>query len=740
MSVLIRRFVGPCICIPLIAGFILMTGSSSMATTPKSQPAQKEDFPVYPVIKPNVDFWIDIFTKYSRGDGVLHDRWNLSRIYERITLDPAKTRKAARKNRKIKKKALDSYEAILLNLARGKAPTTTEEKKVAALFGKNPIPEVLKQAARNLRIQTGLKQQFKEGMIRSGALMDEYKRIFRSYGLPEDLVYLPCVESSFDVTAYSKFGAAGIWQFTRGTGKLYMEIGYVVDQRRDPIASTHGAARLLKRNYAALGEWPLALTAYNHGLNGMKRAKKQKGTYPRIYTSYRSRAFNFASRNFYSEFLAARQVGKHYKAYFGNLDLDKPVKYTWFTTRGFVPAAELARGLGLDLASLRQMNPALRKPVFDGRKYIPKGFDLRLPKGISTEAATRVASGLYRKKQKPSKFHVVWKGDTAGAIARLHKVSLNDLIMANALDRRATIYIGQTLRIPAAGEAILKKKKAVVPGKRKAEKAKPVKVVAAKKEKPKAGGKPVGSPEPDTGSKPEEVPAAIAKASQPGPTAPARTEEVKIEPGKMAAREAEGQANPAEAAADVNLTTVTSDLRIQKIIQSKKTALRIIHVAPGETLGHYADWLGIPTRKIRKLNCLTFGRPISIGQEIRIPLPENGSDRFEAQRYEFHQEILEDFFDSFLVAGVETYEVKPGDTLWSLSVNELKIPLWLLRKYNPGMDLNALQPRQKILYPLISPTGVDTTLNFRIKAIPGDKRQGDQIPSPCFFFKPLNWA
>ena len=198
----------------------------------------------------------------------------------------------------------------------------------------------------------------------------------------------------------------------------------------------------------------------------------------------------------------------------------------------------------------------------------------------------------------------------------------------------------------------------------------------------------------------------------------------------MADREAERQANPAEAAAGVNLTTVTCDLRIQKIIQSKKTALRIIHVAAGETLGHYANWLGIATRKIRKLNCLPFGRPISIGQEIRIPLPEKGSDRFEAQRYEFHQEILEDFFDSFLVAGVETYEVKPGDTLWSLCVNELKIPLWLLRKYNPAMDLNALRPRQKILYPLISPTGVDTSLNFRIKAMPRVKRQRHYTPRP----------
>ena len=108
--------------------------------------------------------------------------------------------------------------------------------------------------------------------------MKEIKRIFKEVGVPEELSVLPHVESSFQLQAYSSAGAAGIWQFTRSTGRLYMKVGYEVDERRDPIVAAYAAAKLLKHNYKQLKSWPLAITAYNHGVNGMKRAKKGTAT------------------------------------------------------------------------------------------------------------------------------------------------------------------------------------------------------------------------------------------------------------------------------------------------------------------------------------------------------------------------------------------------------------------------------------------------------------------------------
>ncbi len=640
----------------------------------KTAPAPDDIFTVYPEIKPNVDFWIDIFTRYSEKEGVVHHTRDLSKIFAVIPLDPARTQAAAKDNRKKIKQAVKTWETALTQASRGTLQDPEKKQKIHALFGKTPDAKALQRAASSLRVQTGLKEHFKEGLIRSGAMVPEFRNIFKQYGLPEDLVFLPCVESSFNVKAYSKFGAAGVWQFTRGTGKRYMKIGYVVDERRDPFIASHAAAKLLKRNHEALGDWSLAITAYNHGLNGMKRAQKRHGSYPDIYKKYRSRAFRFASRNFYSEFLAARHVAKNHQTYFGKIRLNSPTPHTLITTTDFLPAADLAKQLGVALHTIQEMNPALRPPVFDGRKYIPKNFSLRLPGQIASTTAQKAAAGLYRKKQKPSRFHRVQRGDTAGKIAMIHGVPLKDLILANGLGRRATIYVGQSLRIPSARETTI--------------------AVASAPKKP-----------PETQVKEETAPQTVIEETTPE-TAPSSAMPAEPEISEPAV-----EPPPAAPYAPSVLTAVTADIKIIRQEQVKNRSdglfIGIIHVAPEETLGHYADWLSIPTQRIRTLNHLAFGKSISVGQEIRIPLAKDAARAFEEKRYEFHQEILEDFFGSFFISGSDTYEIKAGDTLWDLCTNTIEIPLWLLQKYNPEMKLHALAPGQKIHYPLVTPKNGD---------------------------------
>lgn len=449
------RFPGPSVCLAIFVLIVIgVCGTAApvcQAVQPSAPPDQTELFPVYDLIKPNVTFWTNIFTKYTRGQALIHDTNDLSRIYEEIKLNPAKSRSAARANKATKKKALEKYSAILMALAKGKAPETPMEKKVAALFPSNTKPVAFRLAAQRLRVQTGLREHFMEGVIRSGALIDEFKTIIKSYGLPEDLAYLPCLESAFDVHTYSKYGAAGLWQFTHYTGKLFMDINHVVDQRRDPIISTHGAARLLKRNYETLQNWPMAITAYNHGLYGMSRAKDKHKTYPAIYSDYSSRSFKFASRNFYPEFIAAHKVAKNYIEYYGNITLDKPGQQTRYKVQGFVAASDLVRTLPVDLQTLQVMNPALRKPVFDGRKHIPPGHTLYLPKHISLDLLNKTLDPLYRTAQKSTPFHRVVKGDTAYSIANAYKVPLKDLIVLNGLGKKAIIHVGQTLKLPYKG-------------------------------------------------------------------------------------------------------------------------------------------------------------------------------------------------------------------------------------------------------------------------------------------------
>jgi LysM repeat protein len=111
------------------------------------------------------------------------------------------------------------------------------------------------------------------------------------------------------------------------------------------------------------------------------------------------------------------------------------------------------------------MNPALRPPVFNGQKYIPKGYVLNLPGDVEPHGVplAKIPSTILKKVQKPSRFYTVQKGDTAGKIARNHRVKLDDLILANNLDRRATVYARQTLRIPQRGQLVQTAKKAQRP-------------------------------------------------------------------------------------------------------------------------------------------------------------------------------------------------------------------------------------------------------------------------------------
>ena len=359
----------------------------------------------------------------------------------------------------------------------------------------------------------------------------------------------------------------------------------------------------------------------------------------------------------------------------------------------------------------KQLNPSLRNPVFNDQKYIPRGFVVRVPHHISKTAALGTASGLYQARQKPSLFHVVKKGDTAGTIARTHNVSLNDLLAANGLDRRAAIYIGQNLRIPV-GEPPAPAP-AMILAARQPDRTAPAAVrgdalprtIVRKVTKPPQAQQAVSLPEPATAQEPvtemADAPEITEIAAGEAAAAPEPVTETAdaLEIAGMATGEA--AAIPVTAEDRINPLADLSNLKVKQITTHNNTRVGIIHVEAEETLGHYADWLKIPTRQIRALNNMALSAAISVNQTIKIPLSASDPDRFEEKRFEFHREIEEDFFASFVVSGVETYEVRPGDTIWSLCLNQLEIPFWLLKKYNPNMDFTAMRPGQTLHHPVV---------------------------------------
>ncbi len=641
--------------------------------------AAQDPFPLYDCITPNVAFWSDIYGKYPSTQGVLHDKRDLRIIYEVLDVEGVWENDAKERDRQRIERAKERYLDILKSLAAGNPPQNKEEKRVAGLFGPKATAEDFRLAQDNIRFQSGQKDNFEKGLIRSGAYLAEIKQIMASYGVPEDLAYLPHVESSFNYKAYSKFGAAGIWQFTESSGKQFnLDVNYAIDERRDPIKATHAAARMLRHNYELLGTWPLAVTAYNHGVNGMIRAKAAKGDYEKIFQEHESELFKFASRNFYSEFLAAREVAKNYKAYFGFLQIEPSVNSKSVALPNYALVGDLVKHLKVDLETFKSLNPALREPVYLGQKLIPKGYEVRVPQqGKAVRLADNIPPEILKEDQAQTNMYQVRQGDTAYSIALTHGITVADLLRGNGLDGESVICPGQNLRIPALGE---RGALAAVVGK-KVEPQRPaglVPVVPAEKTASSTGG---------------EVVSLVKLAGASG------SPQV-VQPVKAVAVPEPAKAKGAQCPS-LTPAKVLGNLGVEVVKKQGKT-YGTIRVEAEETLGHYARWLGVRAWDLRHLNGLRYEQALAVNQQLKIPLAKGSKERFEAQRYEFHKEMVEDFFTAYrLLEGTRTYRVKQGDTIWSLCQNEFELPFWLIKKYNESVDFTQLKPGQHLVVPRV---------------------------------------
>jgi len=146
-----------------------------------------DPFPVLSCLEPNVAFWQKIYSEYSSNQGVLHDSRRLDLVYEVIDLAEQFGPGGRKINRARVNTARNKYKTILASLAQGKTPASPEEQRVAALFGPEAQAADFRQAMYRIRCQVGQKDRFREGLIRSGAYIEEIKAIFREHGLPEDL-------------------------------------------------------------------------------------------------------------------------------------------------------------------------------------------------------------------------------------------------------------------------------------------------------------------------------------------------------------------------------------------------------------------------------------------------------------------------------------------------------------------------------------------------------------------------
>jgi membrane-bound lytic murein transglycosylase D len=332
-----------------------------------------------PELEPDVRFWIRIYTEVTTDQGLLHDDWYLGLVYEALRFDPSDS---PRQRERIVEQAKARYAALLRRFAAGDTENLTpHERRILHAFGDKTTPAQYRDAIERIRFQLGQADRFHEGLIRAQEYEKSISRVLADRGVPPEIGALPHVESSFNPAAYSRVGAAGLWQFMPGTARRYMRVDGVVDQRLDPYSATEAAANLMLYNYRLLGSWPLAVTAYNHGPGGLKRAQDELGTnnIAVIVKHYQGATFGFASRNFYVAFLAALEVDRNAEKYFGPLTHLPETQSTVVTLPDYVAVDALARAFKADLGALRVLNPALRPPIWNKTRLVPRGYELRIP-------------------------------------------------------------------------------------------------------------------------------------------------------------------------------------------------------------------------------------------------------------------------------------------------------------------------------------------------------------------------
>ena len=318
----------------------------------------------------------------------------------------------------------------------------------------SPIPvELNAHVAREIKgFQGGERTFFMESYRRSGAYRPMIVRMLRDAGLPEELSWLPLVESGFKTRALSRARAMGTWQFISSTGYRFgLSRTHWIDERMDPEESTRAAIEYLTELHGMFGDWMTALAGYNCGEHRvMKVINRQQVAYNDHFWDVFEQLPRETAR-YVPRFLATLLIVRDPDAY--GFELPEPLPAVGFekvAVERHVKLDDLDRALGLDKGTLAALNPELRRGVTPAKAY-----ELNVPPTAAPAFATRLAElPAYVPPKDTYAFHRVRRGETLSKIARRHGTSVSAIVRANNLRSRNRIRTGQRLKIPTRGATV----------------------------------------------------------------------------------------------------------------------------------------------------------------------------------------------------------------------------------------------------------------------------------------------
>lgn len=315
---------------------------------------------------------------------------------------------------------------------------------VITAYKSNPV--AVKAVEKNIFLFTDKrKENFSLWLSRSGKYLELMKEILKNKNIPEDIVFLPLIESGFNPYAYSIARAVGLWQFIASTAKKYgLIIDWWRDERRDPVKSTEAAANYLNDLYGMFGSWNLAMAAYNAGEGKIFRALNRTRS-DDYWSLLKTRHIKRETKDYVPRFIAARLIAAQPEEFgFGGIEYHPPLDYDEVTVNGPIDLEVVAGCAGTTIEVIRELNPELRRWCTPPDMPV---YVLRIPAGTKDFFLENLAD-IPEEERFTVETYTVKKGDTIGKIAKKTGVTVKAILILNSMDKVKPLKPGAQISLP----------------------------------------------------------------------------------------------------------------------------------------------------------------------------------------------------------------------------------------------------------------------------------------------------
>jgi membrane-bound lytic murein transglycosylase D len=347
-----------------------------------------ENFSVSDELARRFHFWRRIYSLWSHQQYVLHAADYPDVVFEigdtSSLADHVKDMARHRLANKVLNQRRAQYRALLNRMHQLRSTPeqfTKAMQRIAVMM--QPISDEQKyaKAALSLRIQRGQRTMIATGLTTASRYMSAVEKAFIEEGIPQELSKIAFIESSFNLKARSKVGASGVYQIMPATGREFLMVTEEIDERNDPIKAAHAAARLLRQNFQVTNSWALAVTGYNHGVNGIRRAVREVGSdrIEDLIARYDGPAFGFASKNFFTGFMGLIATVAEADSIFPEVPRLAPLQFSEIRIPRPTSIRELAKQYQLTHEIILDFNPDLNRYFVKSNGTLPRGYVLKIP-------------------------------------------------------------------------------------------------------------------------------------------------------------------------------------------------------------------------------------------------------------------------------------------------------------------------------------------------------------------------